>query len=307
MSIKNNFSILNKIKLKDLFKKNADEMINIPGIKRVKKDYIKKINDCQGELNRYWVHLIISHILFKRGLLSEVESNGIDIVTKTGLKIELTRIADEEEIIKLILEKNIEKYIKQYLRFDIILNNLESQKISKQFRKDLKNTFSKNYFPQEYKNNEYDLMINKCRRGGNIAFPIDINKGGMINMSSRKGYVLNIHYTNNPFNINKFILNKSTKKACSESQMLIIDFSGSIVIKNHKDFINYINLNFDKKITPENLIAIIFIKFSELQAGITLSIKYFVRENNKIKENVLAVCKAIADSINNRPSIDLQG
>jgi len=259
----------------------------------------KKSTMGQGELNRYWVHLNIAHILFKRNLLSEVESNGIDIITNTGIKIELTGVADEEEVIRRILKKNIEKHINQFLRFDIILNTLNSQKISKQFRQDLKCIFSKNNFPQEYKNNEYDLIINKCNKGDEIYFPININKRGIICMSSEKEYVLNIHYSFNPLDINKFIINKNLKKACSESQILIIDLSESIVIKNHEDFINNINRNLDLKIIPRNLTGIIFIKFYELKAGITLSIKYIVRENSKFKDNILNVCKVIADSINN--------
>lgn len=283
----------------DQFNKKASELVNVNGINKIKNEFVKKINDGQGELNRYWVHLNIAHILFKRNLLSEVESNGIDIITNTGIKIELTGVADEEEVIRRILKKNIEKHINQFLRFDIILNTLNSQKISKQFRQDLKCIFSKNNFPQEYKNNEYDLIINKCNKGDEIYFPININKRGIICMSSEKEYVLNIHYSFNPLDINKFIINKNLKKACSESQILIIDLSESIVIKNHEDFINNINRNLDLKIIPRNLTGIIFIKFYELKAGITLSIKYIVRENSKFKDNILNVCKVIADSINN--------
>lgn len=282
----------------DQFNKKASKLVNFNGINKIKNEFVKKINDGQGELNRYWVHLNIAHILFKRNLLSEVESNGIDIITNTGIKIELTGVADEEEVIRRILKKNIEKHINQFLRFDIILNTLNSQKISKQFRQDLKYIFSKNNFPQEYKNNEYDLIINKCNKGDGIYFPININKRGIICMSSEKEYVLNIHYSFNPLDINKFIINKNLKKACSESQILIIDLSESTVIKNHEDFINDINRNLDLKIIPRNLTGIIFIKFYELKAGITLSIKYIVRENSKFKDNILNVCKVIADSIN---------
>ncbi len=183
-------------------------------------------------LNRYFVHLHLAAWLMNIGLLKTVESGNppCDFELKNGLKIELTRISDRENLItlgahKIISQLNLQSNIKIHLHVNTLnIKNILSR---------LKTTLSSTVYTRIPESNQY-FNVTVEDRSDILATP-HLHTTGPTYLSRRENYDLAITFNKNKIDLTAEIEDKLKHSAASSSHILIIDFTNSVLIKNEND------------------------------------------------------------------------
>jgi bifunctional DNase/RNase len=117
-------------------------------------------------------------------------------------------------------------------------------------------------------NDYYDLLVSQ-RHDNNISFPVLPNTKNFVCLVNKREYAVGIEFLRNESDIIKDILDKvNTKFAASKSEILIVDFTESVIISDVKDMEDEFNKL--KKVIPSNRLAII------------LGIKFDIDSDNKL-------------------------
>lgn len=233
-----------------------DELYDIKESLKVIKRFVAESHEYHEDFSRSFIHLMIGYKLKRHDQLKEIEtSDNVDLVLNNGLRVELTRLDDFEQVGKKRIKKAIEKildltdltllfYIKT-VDFDLVINKIKSE-------------FKKWSLNEYIENEAFDLIINK--KADSFSMPVNMQIKGAMHMSTGPIYNLGIQFSTPEKKLIDLIIEKTEHAACKKSDILIVDLTNDFANRD-KSYIENEIRNIDEKLIPKNLKLIIYIRF----------------------------------------------
>lgn len=257
---------------------------DIKGLSRVIVNYIKEFQNGYKNLNRSFIHILFAYRFYRYKFLKELETGSppVDFALSNNLDVELTRFSDTEEILNNRIIKTIKNNLQNYSDcfIEIRLKSLEIKKIIYTLKIDLKTLIKKKYIHNKF----YTILI-KPRNVNMISMNVIPNKDTAYCLSSEKEFSIAVEFRKEKINLLDCIFDKNKKEACKNSQVLILDFTNSLFVKNAQD----LEKEFKKiksSFPANNLAVIIGIRFYFNKGFLQRDYQYLIRgkEDDRIKQ-----------------------
>jgi hypothetical protein len=260
----------------------VDEMHDIRCLERVVRRYIQEIKEYPEQFSRSFIHLMVGYKLKRYGQLKEIETAGAvsyDFILNNGLKIELTRVRDFEQVAKKRILKEIKKIpLLNELSLLFYIKTLEIDSVIKKMRGELKKPPFKEYIENEV----FDLIIQP--KSNSLSMPVNTQIGGILHLSTGPKNNLGIQFKAKSVKLIDLILEKNKHEACRNSDVIIVDLTDDLSIIGKNTLEEELKL-IDAGLIPENLKIIIFTSFYWSENIIKAELKYRIFHNNAIVED----------------------
>jgi len=233
-----------------------DELYDVKESTKVVKRFVNETQEGPEILSRSFIHLMIGYKLKRHGQLREIEASGdIDIVLANGLKAELTRLDDFEQI----GEKRIRKEIKKIphlsdLSLMFYIKTLDFNEVTRKIRSE----FKKPPFKEHIENEAFDLVISSVENL--VSMPVNVGINIITHISTGPKNNLGIQFKISNIKLIDLIVEKTKHEACKNSDILIVDLTNDFANRDKRYIDNEIR-NLDEKLIPENIKLIVYIRF----------------------------------------------
>lgn len=210
------------------------EMKDVPGAKSLVDRFLSELRSGRGAMNRGFVHLHLACCMKKSGLLQSVEQ-GIppaDFSLTNGLKVELTRVADQESLIVAGLKRSLarERGSMSGLSLTLRMKSYDVGRILSQFDDDLSRGFAANAVTE---NDLYHLSVTV--HTDDVALTVSPNTNRSACISVMGDHSLCVDFIGNEPILLDMVHEKLLKDAAAQSRVLIVDFTNSVVVRDLND------------------------------------------------------------------------
>ncbi|MFA5184150.1 MAG: hypothetical protein WC456_01340 [Patescibacteria group bacterium] len=254
-----------------------DELSDVPGAKIICDNFVKSFREGQIDINRNFVQLLLAYKFKRLGILDSLEMGNppLDFLLLDSLGIELTRLGDNEDLIKSKIENFIESTaLAGYKDFEIEirLKTFQIKEILAALKRDLFLLLEK----RSISNNIYDLNL-QPRFGGSVSMPLIPGERKVVCLSNKVDYALKIEFITGSKDLLSLILAKNSRSAAQRSSVLIIDLSSG---SSHHFSLDYIAKELDRiknSLPASNLAIIVAVNFYFKGGTIECRRSYIIR------------------------------
>lgn len=203
---------------------------HIPNSLRITRKYLEDMHQGCDPLNRSFMHLYLATILHQKNLLHSVEQGHppCDFLLKNGLRVELCRLGDDVALIQNGIHKIIAK--NNFLigkNVYIHCRTLSIKRILAKIKNDLSRLCDEN---TSISREDYDIRFEERSNELGEDLPLDTLAGNTYMASTQNyGLFITLPPDTDQNTLLKLLATKVKKSAASQSDILIIDLTDSVL------------------------------------------------------------------------------